>query len=246
MNDDIFFEIHQDLLREGPGRDKYTKKAFHMIPPIKNPDILDIGCGPGVPTILLAKLSFGNVIGMDTHQPYLDELERRALQENLSDKVKILNCSMFNMDFEPESFDIIWSEGSIYIIGFKNGLIQWRKLLKPRGFLAVHEMVWLKDNPPKEIEDYLKRLYPGIKTIKQCLDIIPKCEYKLFGHFPLPEDAWWEGYYQPLEKRIKLIMEKYKDDPKALETLNKEKEEIDLYKKYKKWYGSAFFIMQKK
>ena len=79
MNDDIFFEIHQNLLREGPGREKYTKKAFHMIPPIKNPDILDIGCGPGIPTILLAKLSFGNVIGMDTHQPYLDELKRRNL-----------------------------------------------------------------------------------------------------------------------------------------------------------------------
>ena len=217
-----------------------------MIPPIKNPKILDIGCGPGVPTILLAKLSFGKVIGIDTHQPYLEELERKAKQENLSEKVKTLNCSMFNMGFDLESFDIIWSEGSIYIIGFKDGLIQWRKLLKPRGFLAVHEMVWLKEDPPHEIEDYLKRNYPGIKTIQQCLDIIPKCEYKLFGHFPLPEDAWWEGYYHPLEERIKMLMEKYKDNTKALVTLNREQEEIDLYKKYKKWYGSAFFIMQKK
>lgn len=30
--------------------------------------------------------------------------------------------SMFEMDFEPESFDLIWSEGSIYIAGFQTGL----------------------------------------------------------------------------------------------------------------------------
>jgi ubiquinone/menaquinone biosynthesis C-methylase UbiE len=246
MYDEIFFEIHKDLSRESPGRDKYTKRAFKMIPPIKNPKILDIGCGPGVPTVLLAKLSYGEVIGMDTHQPYLDELERRAKDAKLSHRLKTLNCSMMHMDFPLESFDIIWSEGSIYIIGFIEGLKQWKKLLKPKGFLAVHEMVWLRDNPPSEIMNYWKRYYPSITTIKQNLEMISKCEYKLFGHFPLPDDAWWEGYYQPLEKRIKMLKKKYENDQKALERLETEEEEITIYKKYKKWYGSAFFIMQKK
>ena len=246
MKNDIFFEIHHNLLREGPGRDRYTKKAFQMIPPIKNPRILDIGCGPGTPTVLIAKLSYGNIIGMDIHQPYLDELDRKAKEANLSHKIKILNCSMLNMDFPNEKFDIIWSEGSIYIIGFEKGLKEWRRLLKQRGFLAVHEMVWLKDNPPKEIKDYWEGNYPGIKTIPDCLDIIPGCGYNIFGHFPLPDDAWWVGYYHPLQKRIDFLKKKYKKDSKALEILNKEQEEIDLYKKYNKWYGSAFFIMQKK
>lgn len=47
MAQDIFFEIHQDLPREGPGRDKYTRKAFQMLPAMDKPKILDIGCGPG-------------------------------------------------------------------------------------------------------------------------------------------------------------------------------------------------------
>ena len=246
MYDEIFFEIHKDLPRESPGRDKYTKKAFKMIPPIKNPKILDIGCGPGVPTVLLAKLSYGEVIGLDTHQPYLDELESRAKEANLTNKIKTLNCSMMNMKFPPESFDIIWSEGSIYIIGFKEGLKAWRKLLTPRGFLAVHEMVWLRDDPPFEIKNYWKKYYTGIKTIEQNLDVISKSDYKLFGHFPLPEDAWWEGYYQPLERQIKLLKKKYERDPRALETLRTEQNEVNIYKKYKQWYGSAFFIMQKR
>ncbi len=246
MNNDIFFEIHKGILREGKGRNKYTKKAFQMIPPIKNPKILDIGCGLGDPTILLAKLSSGKIIGIDTNQPYLDELEKKVKEENLSLNIKTLNCSMFNMDFPLENFDMIWSEGSIYIIGFENGLKQWNKYLKPGRFLVVHEMVWLKENPPHEIEDYWKKYYPDIKTVKQCLEIIPKCDYKLFGHFSLPEDAWWESYYQPLEELIKILKKKYNEDPKVLKILNKQQEEIDIYKKYKKWYGSAFFIMQKK
>ena len=64
MDWDIFFDIHKDLPREGSGREEYTLKAFEMIPAIKNPRILDIGCGPGLPTIQLAKLTDGEVIGI--------------------------------------------------------------------------------------------------------------------------------------------------------------------------------------
>ena len=73
----IFFEIHADLPREGPGRDKYTAKAFGTLPKLDKPRILDIGCGPGGPTMELARLSGGHVIGMDIHQPYLDRLSQK-------------------------------------------------------------------------------------------------------------------------------------------------------------------------
>jgi len=56
---DIFFEIHKDLPREGPGGNEYTRKAFYMLgdlPP--EPYILDIGCGPGMQTIELANYRF--------------------------------------------------------------------------------------------------------------------------------------------------------------------------------------------
>jgi ubiquinone/menaquinone biosynthesis C-methylase UbiE len=246
MKNDIFNEIHKGLHNEGVGRDRYTKKAFHMIPPIKEPEILDIGCGPGLQTILLAKLSYGNVIGLDINQPHLDELDFRAKEANLSNRIKTINCSMHDMKYPPETFDIIWSEGSIFFIGFENGLRKWRRLIKPNGFLVVHDMVWISNNPPGEIKGYWEKLYPKIKTIQSCLDLIPRCKYKIFGHFPLPIDAWWKSYYKPLENRVNNLMKKYKHDPNSLAEINKVKREIELYKKYKKWFGSAFFIMQKK
>jgi ubiquinone/menaquinone biosynthesis C-methylase UbiE len=216
-----------------------------MLPYIDKPTILDIGCGTGEPTIELAKLSNGIVIGLDIHQPYLDELERKARKFNLSQRVKTVNRSLFDMDFADESFDIIWAEGSIFLIGLEKGLQEWRRFIKPNRFLVVHEMSWLRPDPPTEIRDYWERIYPGIRTIEENLKIILKCGYVVIGHFSLPEDAWWEEYYGPLEERIRTVREKYKDDSDALAELDKGQEEIDLYRKYSQWYGSVFYIMQK-
>lgn len=241
----IFFEIHKNLPREGSGRDKYTQKAFEMIPPLTKPRILDIGCGPGLQTIKLAKLTNGDIIAIDIHQPYLDQLKKSAKKENLSDRIEIINKSMFNMDFPEEYFDIIWAEGSIFIIGFEKGLKEWKKYIKKNGYLAIHEMTWLKDNPPEEISDYWKQVYPAISTIENNLEIIKKRNYKLLGHFPLPEDAWWDLYYTPLEKRLKNLRLKYKKNPEALHMINEGQKEIDLFRKYNEWYGSVFYVMQK-
>ena len=245
MDIDLLLEIHKDMPRQGSGRDKYTQKAYELIPKINKPKILDIGCGAGVQTIKLAKLSGGQVIGIDIFQQFLDQFQESIDKEKLNDRVKAVNQSMFEIKYPKESFDILWAEGSIFIIGFKKGLIEWKKFIKPGGYLAVHEMTWLKTNPPKEISDYWKRVYPAINTIENDLKIIKKCGYKTLGHFPLPEDAWWELYYNPLEKRLKHLRIKYKNNPKALEEIEEVQLEIDLFRKYNYWYGSVFFVLQK-
>jgi len=61
----------------------------------------------------------------------------------------------------------------------------------------------------------------------------------------LPEDAWWDLYYTPLEKRLKDMRLKFKDNPKAMEMIEEEQLEIDLFRKFNSWYGSVFFVMQK-
>jgi ubiquinone/menaquinone biosynthesis C-methylase UbiE len=246
MTDDIFSEIHTGLPREGPGRDQYTEKAFKMLPHLRQPDILDIGCGPGGPTVKLAGLCDGRVTGLDSHQPYLDRLAQKAADEDLTDRVRAVRGSMYDIPFPRESFDVIWAEGAIYIVGFEKGLVDWRGFLKPDGFLVVHEMTWLRPDPPREILDYWKKLYPGIMTVEENLQTIPRCGYEVIEHFTLPEDAWWIEYYGPLEERISQLRTKYAGDTRALEALYNEQREIDMYRKYKSWYGSVFFVMQKR
>jgi len=216
-----------------------------MLPKMEKPRILDIGCGPGGPTVELARLSQGKVIGLDIHLPFLDKLQIKIEEAGLSDRVQAVKGSIVEMNFPEESFDILWAEGSIFIIGFERGLKEWRRFLKPKGFLGGHEMTWLKSDPPQEISDYWKKVYPGIKTIPENLELIPGCGYRHIGYFPLPEDAWWDEYYHPLERRIQSLRKKYANNPKALAILNNEQLEIDLFRKYSQWYGSVFYVMQK-
>jgi len=245
MAEEITLQIDKDLLREGLA--KYTGKAFKMIPKLDRPRILDIGCGSGVPTMELARLSNGEIVGLDINQPLLDRLARKIEKAGLSDRVRIVKCSMVDMDFPDESFDIIWAEGSTFIIGFEKALKEWRRFLKPKGFLVAHEMTWARPDPPQEVYNYWKGLAAsGIRTVAEYLEQIPACGYDIVGYFTLPEDAWWIEYYGPLKNRTQELRLKYINDSKALEALNKEQQEIDLSGKYHKWYGSAFFVTQKR
>jgi ubiquinone/menaquinone biosynthesis C-methylase UbiE len=56
-------------------------------------------------------------------------LEGRAERMGLSDKVTTLCCSMDNLPFEDEEYDVIWSEGAIYNIGFEKGVKDWKRFL---------------------------------------------------------------------------------------------------------------------
>jgi len=221
MVEDLMAET-KDHFREN--FNKYTRKAFQMLPKLEKPRILDIGCGSGVPTIELAKLSDGEIIGIDVNQSLLDKLNRKIEEEGFSSRVKTVKCSLFEIDFPDESFDIIWAEGSIWIIGFEKGLKEWNRLLKPNGFLVVHD---------------------EIKTVSNKLKKIPSCGYKLVDHFSLPEDAWWTKYCRPLEIRIKELHMKHKNNSDALKTLEKYQTEIDMVKRNPRENSSAFFVMQK-
>jgi SAM-dependent methyltransferase len=242
---ELFLETHRDLPREGPGRELYTRRAFEMLPHLERPRILDIGCGPGAPTIELARLSDGEVIGIDIHQQYLDQLQTRIDGAGLGGRVRAERMSMFDIDFVDAAFDVVWAEGAIYIIGFERGLAEWRRLIRPGGFMAVHEMCWLRPDPPEEIAEFWRAAYPAITSIEGNLAVIDAAGYRLLGHFTLGEDAWWPDYYSPLEQRIEMLRSKYADDVAALSQLDEEQQEIDLYRKYKDWYGSVFFVMQR-
>ena len=222
MTSKLSIELEKDKIRRN--FIKYTRQAFHMLPGLVEPRILDIGCGSGLPTIELAKLSNGEIIGLDIDQAGLDELNRKIEAEGLSDRVKTLNCSMFDLDFPEESFDIIWAEGSIAMMGFTWGLKEWRRFLKPKGYLVVHDELV---NLSKKIEQ------------------ISDCGYELLEHFILSRDIWWTGYFEPLQRRINEIRQESSDNPEVISAIDSEQREIDIFKGNPKRNSSVFFVMQK-
>lgn len=245
MHRDILSELRRGLPIDGSRRYQFTGRAFRAIPRLNRPRILDVGCGSGGPTLELARLSQGEVIGLDINGAALETFAGRMREAGLSGRVKAVKCSMSAMDFGDEGFDLIWAEGSIWVIGFERGVKEWRRFIRPEGYLVVHETVWLRQDPPPDVSGYWKRSYPGIRTIPENLERIPACGYDLVDHFALPEDVWWTEYFGPLETRIQELRRRYGGDPEVVETLDREQREVEMYRKSQAWYGSAFFVVQK-
>jgi SAM-dependent methyltransferase len=244
LGEKLFWLVHKDLPREAPGDDASTQRAFAMLTDLPSPpDILDIGCVPGAQTVALARASQGQITAVDTHQPFLDDLTRRAAQAGVADQVTPVNMSMFDLGFDRQ-FDLLWSEGAIYIIGFEAGLRAWRPLLKPGGYLAVTEISWLKPEIPPEPAQFWQEAYPEMADINQNLARLARAGYRSIGQFTLPEGAWWENYYHPMAERIAQLRQEYQGNPQAQGLLDAEFAEIELFRQYSDCYGYVFYVMQ--
>lgn len=240
----IFFEIHQDNPQEGPGDFASTRRAFSLIENLSPwPHILDVGCGPGRQTLDLCRLTKGNIIAVDFHKPYVDALQRKSKALGLTHQITVLQGDMANLQFQPQTFDLIWSEGAIYNVGFKTGLKRWKPLLKKAGYVAVTEVAWLGPDIPDKLKAFWDSAYPQIQDIEGNITDIRAAGYQPVAHFTLPESAWWD-YYRAIEKRVMLMKEKYKNNSCALEVLESEMREIDLYRKFSDYYGYVFFVAQ--
>ena len=244
-----FLEFYRDTPRQGPGDDLCTTRAFEMLGELPDkPKVLDVGCGSGKQTLQLADLIDGEIVAVDYYDFFLDVLGEIVRREGLEAKIKPLNASMFDLPFEDEAFDLIWSEGAIYILGFERGFGEWRRFLKPGGYIVVSELSWLRRDVPAEIFDYWTKgdeAYPEIDFISSKIAVIEKSGYRPIGHFVLPERAWMENYYRPLEEQKEAYLERYAAQPDALKITLQFEREVENYRKYKDYYGYVFYLAQK-
>jgi ubiquinone/menaquinone biosynthesis C-methylase UbiE len=156
MNETFFFTIFEGLPRQGPGLDECTTRTFHTIPDLpKNARILDIGCGSGMQTLMLARLCPGAVItASDIHQPFLDDVNERAKKAGLDGRITTMRASMDDLSFPAGSFELTSAEGSVFIMGFQKALIPWKRFLTPRGYIALSDIVWYTHTPTEECRQY--------------------------------------------------------------------------------------------
>ncbi|MCQ6963447.1 class I SAM-dependent methyltransferase [Methanolobus chelungpuianus] len=247
MDESAIFKIFHGLPRQGPGNNESTEKAFRSLPRLApGSRILDIGCGVGMQTLHLADICEDcQITATDIYQPYLDDLMKKAAEKGVTGRISTVRASMDDLPFGEDSFDVIWSEGAIFVIGFEKGLSYWKRFLKEGGFIALTEAAWFTDTPSEEAFQFWQECYPAIRSIPEYEKAIEAAGYTLIGSFRLPAAAWWDDYYIPMEKRLDSIEEEYQGNMDAESIIEFSRREMEIFRKHSEEYGYAFFIMQK-
>ena len=241
----LFFELFSGLPRQGPGNTKSTRRALSFIPKLSSQSrILDIGCGTGAQTFVLAEATPAQIVAIDNHPPYVDEVNRKAANLNISDRVVGRVADMRLLEFTNGSFDLIWCEGAIYNFGVEDALLDWRKLLRKEGSIAFTEVCWRKPDPPVACKDFWEREYPAIRSKASLLAVIEASGYEVIGQFEVPMSAWWGEYYEPLQMNINEFRERYKGDKDTEELCDQCEYEITIWREYAEFYGYEFLVLE--
>ncbi|RFF27479.1 MULTISPECIES: class I SAM-dependent methyltransferase [unclassified Wenzhouxiangella] len=243
----LLIDLHKNHQRQGPGGDEETAKAVDLAcidreRPLK---IADIGCGTGASTLTLARLLDAEIVAVDFLQEFLDVLEEGAAREGLSDRITPLCREMEDLPFDSEAFDIIWSEGAIYNIGFQKGIVDWRRYLKPGGLLVASEVSWLTESRPSEIQAHWDSEYPEIDTPSAKIKQLEASGYSPVGYFALPEHCWTTNYYEPIQSDFEAFLERHGNSEEARAIVEAERHEIELYSRYKPYFSYGVYIARK-
>ena len=246
MNLDALFTLFSGLPRLGPGSDRSTLDALRRLPPLPpNPAILDLGCGTGRQTLVLARELRARVTAIDIHQPCLDALARNAAEAGLSDFIQTRCLSMDALDYPPESIDLIWCEGAIFVLGVAEALRLWRPPLRSGGHLVFSECTWLDAEPPAEPAAFFAEEYPAMTTLDGNHRHAASAGFEILDAFPLPVEDWWTDFYTPLRARIAKLRPELPAQPELAAVVTATEREIDLFSRFSSSYGYVFYLLRK-
>ncbi len=241
----VWWELNGELAQQGPGSDPSTLRALDALGPLPTTlQILDMGCGPGRQTRALAAATGAEVVALDRLAPFLGQLEREAERAGLANRIACVRGDMKQPPFRAQSFDLLWSEGAIYIPGFEAGLREWHRLLRPDGLVAVSELSWVA-SPPEETRAFWEAAYPEVADVEANRARAERAGYEVLESFGLPRGDW-HAYYDPIEERAAGLRLAYADDPEALAVLSGHATEVSILEGSQGSYTYVFYLLRKR
>jgi ubiquinone/menaquinone biosynthesis C-methylase UbiE len=240
---EALIRLHSGLKRQGPGDidfSEYIVKQLPKLPP--NPRIADIGCGAGAGALFLANKFQSVVKAVDFSREFLDQMMHRARLQGLEALIDPIECDMARLDWKPETIDLLWSEGAAYSITFEGALKAWRPFMAANGVAVISEMSYFSNDVPQSVAQYMKKIYPGIKTESKNVEIITSSGFENLAMHRLPSEAWWDNYYDPLRENIKALQHTGDDVMQAV--IEETEEEMKFFNEHEADCGYTFYLMR--
>ncbi len=181
-------------------------KLIKAISGDKKLNVLDVGCGTGFLSLLFAKEGH-KVTGVDIATNMLEKGKQKAKERGYIIDFHIEDAE--SLSFKDDSFDLVVNRFLISNISNPNkALIEWKRVLKPDGKLAIIEGEWKKrlyQNEFSEIDDSIP-FYKGVSGEK----LKSVMEKNFFQHVELNylhDSLYWDEI--PEFERYILLANKY-------------------------------------
>ena len=244
--EDVLYEIFEPLSQGAPGDDASTLRALDAVPGCNSVRrMLDLGVGHGRTTLTLAQaLPDAHVTAVDIHPPFIEKLASDAREAGVAHRVQSLLEDMAKIRIAEESMDLIWAEGSIYVMGIERALAMWRPWLRPAGCVAFTDFVWWTDNRSEEPSRFWAVEYPDMATEAAIRSRAEALGYGVVSSFRVPEEGH-DAYYVPLEARVAELAGVRDADADVVRVLENIQEEIEIARRYSTEAGYSFFILQR-
>lgn len=109
---------------------------------------IEIGSNTGFTSVNIALLTGSNVVGIDTIDKSVDEAQKYAKENHVSDKVSFVKASALNIPFGDEYFDFVWASNvTSFIDEKKKAFAEYLRVLKNGGILIVVPIYYFTTPP---------------------------------------------------------------------------------------------------
>lgn len=125
--------------------EKWKYELIRWLPKERTISILDIGTGPGFFPIVLKQMGYTKVTAIDASANMLEIAQENLLKYGgeTPDTVRYLQMNAQELDFEPESFDIILMRNVTWNLEKpEKAYKSWLRALKPGGQLLIYDANW--------------------------------------------------------------------------------------------------------
>lgn len=239
---EVFWTLHSDLPREGVGSDATTRTLLELAAPLPpSPRALDVGCGPGRASLVLAGAG-ARVTAVDLHEPFLHRTRAAARDAGLAARVAVERASMAALPHPDSAFDLLWCEGAAYLVGVDRALHDWRRLLRPGGALVLTDAVWTTAAPSEEARRFWAQ-YPEMRDEAALAAAARSAGWDVLATHLLPDADWTDEYHGPLAA----VVDAWPDadpDPATAAVLAEARSEVDVRQAHRDEFGYLALVLR--